>query len=212
MRVIGYTRVSTAEQANSGLGLEAQRSTIADAADRRGWDVEFIADEGLSGKQMNPGLHHAMDLLRTKQAGALVVTKMDRLARSVLNASDILETAKAQGWSLIVLDLGMDLSTPSGKAMAQMLAVFAELEREMIGNRTKEALAVRKAKGLPNGRPSSCPPGTRRRIVLARNAGGSFRQIAAELSAEGILTPTGRRNWQESTVRRIYNAAMEVAG
>jgi hypothetical protein len=65
-----------------------------------------------------------------KQADALVVTKVDRLARSVVAAADIMQAAQQQGWSLIILDLGMDLSTPSGKAMAQMLAVFAELERE----------------------------------------------------------------------------------
>jgi DNA invertase Pin-like site-specific DNA recombinase len=111
-----------------------------------------------------------------KQADALVVTKVDRLARSVVAAADIMQAAQQQGWSLIILDLGMDLSTPSGKAMAQMLAVFAELERERerISTRTKEGLAAARAKGKRIGRPSSIPTDVRRRIVLAREAGASF--------------------------------------
>lgn len=133
-----------------------------------------------------------------------MVTKVDRLARSVVNAADIMQSAQQQGWSLIVLDLGMDLSTPSGKAMAQMLAVFAELEREMISTRTREGLAVARAKGKQIGRPSGIPTDVRRRIVLSRQAGASFATIAADLSDEGILTPTGRPAWSESVVRRAY--------
>lgn len=207
MQVIGYRRVSTDEQAENGHGLDAQRTAIEEQAARKGWTVEWREDEGLSGKQINPGLREALELLRTKQADALVVTKVDRLARSVVNAADIMQAAQQQGWSLIVLDLGMDLSTPSGKAMAQMLAVFAELEREMISTRTKEGLAAARAKGKQIGRPSTIPTDVRRRIVLAREAGASFGTIARDLTADGILTPTGRPTWDESVVRRSYTAA-----
>lgn len=207
MHVIGYRRVSTDEQAESGHGLDAQRAAIEEHAERKGWTVDWRQDEGLSGKRINPGLREALELLRTKQADALVVTKVDRLARSVVNAADIMEAARRQGWSLIVLDLGMDLSTPSGKAMAQMLSVFAELEREMISTRTKEGLAAARAKGVVLGRPSGIPSGIRRRIVQARDAKQSFSQIARDLTTEGILTPTGRPVWDESVVRRAYAAA-----
>lgn len=208
MHVIGYRRVSTDEQAENGHGLDAQRTAIAEHVERKGWTVEWRQDEGLSGKQINPGLREALDLLRTRQADALVVTKVDRLARSVVAAADIMQAAQQQGWSLIVLDLGMDLSTPSGKAMAQMLAVFAELEREMISTRTKEGLAAARAKGQRLGRPSAIPTDVRRRIVLAREAGGSFPAIAATLTADGVLSPTGRATWSESVVRRAYAAAV----
>jgi DNA invertase Pin-like site-specific DNA recombinase len=125
----GFGKSRSDEQARSGHGLDAQRAAIAEHAERKGWAVEWCEDEGLTGSKFNHGLRRALDLLRTKQADALVVTKMDRLARSVVNAADIMRAAQYQGWSLVVLDLGMNLSTPSGKAMAQMLAVFAELER-----------------------------------------------------------------------------------
>lgn len=204
MHVIGYRRVSTDEQAESGHGLDAQRTTIEEQAERKGWTVEWRQDEGRSGKQINPGLREALDLLRLGLADALVITKVDRLARSVVNAADIMQAAQQQGWSLIVLDLGMDLSTPSGKAMAQMLAVFAELEREMISTRTKEGLAAARAKGKQLGRKSGIPTDVRRRIVLARNSGASFGSIALDLTTDGILTPTGRSTWDESVVRRAY--------
>jgi DNA invertase Pin-like site-specific DNA recombinase len=204
MHVIGYRRVSTDEQAANGHGLDAQHAAIKEHAERKGWTVEWKADEGKSGKRINPGLRESLELLRTGQADALVVTKMDRLARSVVAAADIMEAARKQGWTLVVLDLGMDLSTPSGKAMAQMLSVFAELEREMISTRTKDGLAAARAKGVSIGRPSGIPAEVRRRIVLAREAGQSFATIAKDLTAEGVLTPTGLSTWSESVVRRAY--------
>lgn len=208
MHVIGYRRVSTDEQARIGHGLDAQRATIEEAAERKGWTVEWKEDEGASGSRINPGLRESLELLRLGLADALVVTKMDRLARSVLNAADIMRCAQEQGWWLIVLDLGMDLSTPSGKAMYNMLATFAELERDMISTRTKEGLAAARAKGKQIGRKSAIPTAVRRRIVLAREAGASFATIASELTTEGIVSPTGRATWDESVVRRAYKTAV----
>ena len=207
MHVIGYRRVSTQEQASSGHSLDAQRGAIEEQAAKKGWTVDWKADEGATGSKVNPGLREALDLLRLGLADALVITKMDRIARSVLNAADIMRAAQDQGWSLIVLDLGMDLSTPSGKAMYQMLSVFAELELEMIRSRTRDGMAVTRAKGKQIGRPSSIPTDVRRRIVKEREAGASFAAIALDLSTDGILTPTGRTAWDESVVRRAYKAA-----
>jgi len=204
VHVIGYRRVSTQEQASSGHSLDAQRKAIEENATRKGWTVEWKEDEGQTGSRINPGLREALDLLRLGLADALVVTKMDRVARSVLNAADIMRAAREQGWSLVVLDLGMDLSTPSGKAMAQMLSVFAELELEMIRSRTRDGLAVARAKGKQIGRPSGIPTDVRRRIVKEREAGSSFALIALDLTTDGILTPTGRAAWDESVVRRAY--------
>lgn len=208
MRVIGYTRVSTEEQARTGYGLDAQEQTIQDHADRNGWTVEWVSDEGKSGARINPGLRKALDLLRTGQADGLAVAKMDRLARSVLNAADIAATADAQGWSLIVLDLGLDMSTPAGRAMFNMLATFAEFERALISQRTKDGLQVARAKGKRLGRPSSIPAEVLRRIVLRRDEGVSFQAIALDLTTDGILTPTGRVLWSESVVRRAYQSAV----
>jgi DNA invertase Pin-like site-specific DNA recombinase len=211
MRVIGYLRVSTDEQAQSGLGLDAQRAAIETEAERRGWTLDWREDAGASGKAINPGLWDALDLLARRQADALVVARMDRLARSVAHAADIVVAAQSQGWKLIVLDIGLDLTTPQGRAMAQMLAVFAEFEREMIGARTREALAARKARGLPVGRPRLASADVVHKIVTARHDGASFRAIADLLTADKVLSPMGRPTWQASTVRRIYNSAQKVA-
>lgn len=87
-----------------------------------------MIDEGKSARYVNPELRRALELLAAGRADALVVSKLDRLARSVLHAAEIMEMARRQGWNLIVLDLGMDLSAPQGRALAQTMAVFAELE------------------------------------------------------------------------------------
>jgi DNA invertase Pin-like site-specific DNA recombinase len=203
----GYSRVSTDEQADSRNGLEAQRSAIDAEAARRGWAVEHHADEGASGKYINAHLSEALELLASGQGDGLIVAKMDRLARSVSHAVEILALARRQGWSLVVLDLNLDLTTPAGEAMAHMLATFAQFERRLIGQRTKDALAARKRRGEPIGRPRLATPGVVRRIVLDRNAGLSFGRIARALEAEAILSPAGRPTWQASTVRRIYQSA-----
>jgi DNA invertase Pin-like site-specific DNA recombinase len=209
-----YTRVSTEEQADKRNGLEAQRAAIDAEAKRRGWAVEHHTDEGASGKYINPGLREALQLLATGQADGLVVAKMDRLARSIIHAADIIQRANDQGWSLVVLDLGVDLTTASGEAMAHMLAVFAQFERRLISERTSAALAAKKARGEPHGRKPLAPASVVRRIVKARNDGSSFAKIATALEGDGILSPEGRQNWQASTVRRIHSratAATELA-
>jgi len=210
-RALGYIRVSTEDQATNGHGLDAQHDAITAHADRRGWPVTILADEGRSGSQVNPGLRDCLDQLRAGRADALIVAKLDRLARSVAHAADILNAAKTQGWNLIICDLGVDLGTPQGRAMANMLATFAEFERDMISVRTKEGLAAAKAKGKPIGRPRLAPSDVVDRIVTDRESGQSFDAIARDLAGGGVLSPQGRPTWQASTVRRIYNAATQVA-
>lgn len=206
-----YVRVSTEEQAASGLGAEAQTAAAIAECERRDWTFEVISDLGASGKNVNPNLRRALDLLDAGQFDALMVAKLDRLARSVRHASAIINDAQEHGWALVVLDNALDLTTPGGRAMANMLATFAELERDLISSRTKDALAARKARGEHNGRRTAIPAGVLRRIVLSRNAGASFGRIARELTREGVLSPTGLPDWQESTVRRAFQSAEREA-
>jgi DNA invertase Pin-like site-specific DNA recombinase len=210
VKALGYLRVSTQEQAASGNGLAAQRTTILAEAARRGWEVEFVADEGGSGRYVNPGLRSCLEKLAAGRANALIVAKMDRLARSVANAADVLNAARSQGWDLVLCDLGVDLSTPQGRAMANMLATFAEFERDMISLRTKEGLAAAKADGKRIGRPRMASASLVDRIFTDREAGRSFDGIARTLTEEGVLSPAGKPTWQASTVRRIYRAAKEI--
>lgn len=204
--MFGYTRVSTDEQVN-GYGLDAQRDTIDDQATRRGWTVEHFADEGVSGKSIGPKLQEVLQLLASGQGDGLVVAKLDRLSRSIVNASNIIEAAQRQGWSLVILDLGVDLTTAVGRMQAMMLVNFAQYERELISERTKSALAAKKRRGEPIGRPRVATPSVVRRIVKLRKAGNTYDAIASTLTREKVLSPLGKPSWQPSTVRRIYNSA-----
>lgn len=208
---LGYIRVSSDDQANNGHGLAAQRATVLAEAARRGWDVEIVADPGGSGANVNPGLRSCLEQLANGRSDALIVAKMDRLARSVSNAATILDLASAQGWDLVICDMGVDLSTPSGEAMANMLATFAQFERRMISQRTKEGLAAAKAAGKRIGRPRLAPASVVDRVCHERDAGQSFGAVARTLTEEGVLSPAGHPVWQPSTVRRIYNATKESA-
>lgn len=206
-----YSRVSTEEQAESRNGLEAQRAAIDEEADRRGWTVEHYADEGVSGKVIGPELQKVLQLLSTGQGDGLIVAKLDRLSRSIINAAHIIEQANRQGWAIVLLDLGVDLTTAAGRMVAHNMMGFAQYERELISERTKAGLAAKKARNEPIGRPRLAKPGVVRRIVMDRNAGLSFAKIANALEAEGILSPAGRPNWQSSTVRRIYQSTTAAA-
>src|SRR6266576_2712882 len=98
--MFGYCRVSTEEQAEKRNGLEAQRTTIDAEAERRGWAVEHYTDAGVSGKVIGPQLREVLQLLARGQGDGLVVGKLDRLSRSIVNATNIIEAAQTQGWSL----------------------------------------------------------------------------------------------------------------
>lgn len=205
--MFGYARVSTDEQAVSRNGLEAQRDAIDGQARRRGWTLEHFADEGVSGKSIGPKLSEVLQLLASGQGDGLVVAKLDRLSRSIVNAANIIEAAQAQGWSLVILDLGVDLTTAAGRMQAMMLVNFAQYERELISERTKAALAAKKRRGERIGRPRAASASVVRRIVRDREAGLTYDAIASALSADNVLSPLGKPTWQPSSVRRIYASA-----
>jgi len=204
--VIGYCRVSTEEQAVSGLGLEAQRTALLAECARRGLPLVAVhTDAGISAKTLDrPALREALEALEAGKASVLMVAKLDRLTRSVHDATGLLLTAERGGWGLVALDAPVDTTTPQGAAMAQVLAVFAELERRLIGERTKAALAVRKAQGMRLGRrPAPAGGGVRERILEARRSGATFAAIAGELNADGVPTAQGGSKWYPGTVRYV---------
>ena len=181
-RVVGYVRVSTDEQASSGLGLEAQRAAIVAECERRGWELaDIYEDAGASGKSLigRPALQEALSAVRSHDASALVVAKLDRLSRSLLDFAALMEDARKEGWALVILDLGVDTTTPSGEMIANVMATFAQFERRLIGQRTKDALAVKKRQGVRLGRPPSLSAAWCKRIRAERKAGRSLRAIAA---------------------------------
>src|SRR3954471_17120362 len=182
---IGYLRVSTDEQANSGAGIEAQRAAILAEAQRRGWaaaDIQWIEDAGYSGKDTRrPGIRLALEVLKRGDAAGLVVAKMDRLSRSLLDFTQIMAEAQRQGWAPVALDCPADPSTPTGEAMASILATFSQLERRLIGQRTREALVVKRAEGVRLGRPRSLPPRVVARVAREREEGRPFAAFPNDL-------------------------------
>jgi DNA invertase Pin-like site-specific DNA recombinase len=210
-RIIAYLRVSTEEQAQSGAGIDAQRAAIVVEAVRRGWnraDIEFIEDAGYSAKDLRrPGIAKALEALRVRQADTLVVAKLDRLSRSMADLTRLLETAARQGWALVALDVAVDTSTPAGEAMAHVLGTFGQLERRLIGQRTKDALAMRRAAGIRLGRPRTLPDDVVARIVALRMEGYTLQAIAGRLNDEGVPTAQGGRRWYPSTIAQVLRAA-----
>src|SRR5262245_36311820 len=116
-----------------------------------------------------------------------------------------MERARKKGWNLVALDLGVDTSAPSGEMMASVLATFAQFERRLIGQRTKDALAVTRAQGVQLGRPRTMEVETVERIHELRRLGMSVSDIAHELNAERIPTPTGRGRWRSPGVKRALS-------
>jgi DNA invertase Pin-like site-specific DNA recombinase len=207
MQVIGYLRVSTDEQASSGLGLEAQRTRIAAEAAHKGWDLTWLVDDGYSAKNLDrPAMYEALRLLVTHEAEALIVAKLDRLSRSVVDFSNTLALARRQGWAVVLLDLGVDTSTPNGKLVAGLMAQIAEWERDIIAQRTREALAAAKARGQRLGRPRATPDAVVAQVVELRGHGLSLRAIAQILTDAHVPTTRGADQWRASTVRRVLNS------
>src|SRR5438477_1203081 len=188
MQVIGYARVSTSEQADSRAGLEAQREAIEREARRRGWHlVKTIEDAGYSAKDLKrPGIQQVLETLQRGEAKALVVGKLDRLSRSMIDFTALMGRATREGWALVALDCAVDTTTPAGEAMANVLATFAQFERRLIGQRTREALAVKKAQGVRIGRPRTMPDDVVQRIRREREQGRTLAAIAEGLNEDGV--------------------------
>jgi DNA invertase Pin-like site-specific DNA recombinase len=208
-RAIGYVRVSTNEQADSGNGLEAQRAAIQREANHRGWELQFIEDAGISGKSLDrPGIQRALAALERGDADILCVSKLDRISRSVRDAAELLERAESERWSLVALDIGLDMSTPAGEFAYNVIISAAQYERRLIKQRTKDAMAEAKRKGpregkKPIGRPQVLPDATVRRILDERSSGLSMGAIAAGLERDGVPTARDGSHWHASTVRAV---------
>lgn len=139
LMLIGYARTSTVEQK---AGLEAQVRDLR--------DCKKIFQEQTSSVAKREQLDAALDF--TREGDTLVVTKLDRLARSTRHLMEIVDTLKAKGAHLNVLNLGVDTSTPTGKLMLTMLGGVAEFEREIMLERQREGIAKAKAEGRYKGR------------------------------------------------------------
>jgi DNA invertase Pin-like site-specific DNA recombinase len=214
MRVTAYYRVSTAEQGDSGLGLEAQRAAVAAECARRGWELVAEHQDIASAKTTNgrPELAAALAELDAGDADALVAAKLDRLSRSTLDGAKILARAKRRGWAVVVLDIGLDTTAAAGELMVSVMLAVAQYEREATAARTRAALAAKRAQGYRLGRPVALPQAVRARIAAERAAGATLRAIGAGLEADGIATAQGGARWYPATVSAVLaSVALDTA-
>jgi DNA invertase Pin-like site-specific DNA recombinase len=225
-RAVAYYRVSTRQQQRSGLGIEAQRATVARFAEAErltiiGEFVEAETGKGVDALDRRPQLAAALAAARTAKCSVLV-SKLDRLSRDVAFVAGLM----AQRVPFIVAELGRD----ADPFMLHLYAALAEKERRLISERTKAALAVRKATGTKLGNPTNIrEAGVMGRASLGaaadeharsllpllrtvRNEGSiTLAAITTAFNERRIPTPRGAR-WHVSTVANLLARAQKLEG
>ncbi len=210
---VGYLRVSTDEQAASGLGLAAQRVEVERFAAAQGLTiVGWFVDEGLSAATMGkrPAFLEALAAIDGGQAGVLLAKDATRLSRTLSDFASLLSAATSDGWCVKTADGYVDTCDSMGSLLPHFLGVVGELERQFTSQRTRQALAAAKARGTRLGKRSALPAEVSRRIVQARGGGATWQAVADELNAAGVATGQGGSTWRPSSVRAAYTAAVAV--
>lgn len=204
LRLIGYTRVSKENKSGLGISLAEQENWLEIEATRRGASLEIVSEgDGVSAKKISnrPALLAILKRLDQGEADALIVKKLDRLARNVSDFLNILDRSRRGKWSLIIGDLDIDTSTPLGEAMATVGATFAQLERARISERTKDALAHKKKLGIKLGRPLKMNAATIEEIINLRAEGLTLQAIADNLNDRGVSLAHNGVKWYPSTIK-----------
>jgi DNA invertase Pin-like site-specific DNA recombinase len=212
MRACAYIRVSTELQGEDGYSLDHQDQLVRKTIQDRDWTLTTIFEEVASTAKplaKRRQLKRCLNELDQHEHDVLVITRLDRLCRSSLDFADTLARADQHGWQLLCLDPAVDLTSPYGRALAGVAAVFAQLERELISQRTKEAMQTLKARGKPLGAPPYADRQVIRTIVRLKDAGYSDRQVADTLNLERVPAHRGGP-WYQSTINRTYQRALEA--
>ena len=208
-RAILYARVSTNRQADTGHSLDSQAALLMAQAEREGYQVELVLENGSGRNENRPKLKEALDLLNGGKAAALFVVDTDRLARSARHLLEVVECAKRKGWRLVIGSLNIDTATSSGKMQIGMLAVFAEFESDLISERVKRQHQARRERGIvwgvDQGFKGSLNPKARALIMKRHQEGVSLRKIASELEAKGLETPRGGA-WLPASVLSVIRS------
>lgn len=222
---IGYGRVSTEEQKEEGMSLQDQEEKIKAYCTLWKLDVQKIISEDISGYKYllkdRPGGKEILDAVHTKSVQHVVCCKLDRMFRDAGDALVVSRKWQQNGITLHFIDMGgqsIDTSSASGRFYFTILAGAAELERNRISERTKDALAYRKEHNLVYG---PVPFGFRRegkqlieipdeqkvlqQIRAWRERKLSFWKIADKLNEQGVPTKQGGKRWYASSVRSVHN-------
>ena len=223
MKAIGYVRVSTDKQADHGVSLEAQSEKVRAMAVVQGADLaEIIVDAGESAKSLNrPGMERLMALVDSGAVSTVIVAKLDRLTRSVKDLADLLERFSPRGVSLVSVAESLDTGTAAGRLVLNIMTAVSQWEREAIGERTRDAMRHKRAKGervgnVPFGfRPAGdglrleeepAEQNILSRIRELKAAGRTTREIADELNRQGFTTRRGTA-WRFQYVAGALRAA-----
>ena len=223
-QAIGYVRVSTEQQASEGVSLEAQRAKIEHWCKANDYElVNVYVDAGISGKSMDkrPGLLDALKSL--KKGMALVSYSLSRLARSTKDALSIGEAVAKKKADMVSLTEQIDTTTAAGKMMFQMLSVLAEFERNLVAERTTNALQHKKRTGqkYTNQTPYGFEAIEGRlvqvqqeaeivaEIQASRTGGNTLQSIADSLNTRGIPTKTGKQ-WAPATIHLLLKRSSLV--
>ena len=192
-----YVRCSTDQQT-----VENQVRILTEVAQRSGWTiVRVFEDQGISGakgRDQRPGFDALLKAIHRREIDICASYAVDRLGRSLSDLVAFLSDIQARGCDLYLHQQSVDTSTPSGRMLFQMLAVFSEFERELIRGRVRAGLARARAKGVQFGRPSLSPDRVAR-VEKALKDGLSIRAVAR---ATGTST---------ASVQRIKHAMTTVA-
>lgn len=222
--VVGYCRVSTSKQADEGVSLDGQQERIAGYCASRGLDLaDTIVDPGVSAAKRlaeRTGGCRVLDMIQRREVGGVVAVKLDRLFRSAIDCLANVEHWDRHGVALHLIDLGgqsIDTSSAMGKMFITMAAGFAELERNLISERTASALKHLRAQNrktggaLPYGYEladdgatlAPCPTEQKilRRIERLRDDGMAIRRVADQLNREAVVS-RGKK-WHATTVARL---------
>lgn len=220
LEVVGYIRVSTTEQADSGLSLIAQRERIEAQAAANGWKLLAVyEDAGVSAKTLErPGLQSALKKLRPGRV--LLAMKLDRLTRSVRDLYELTQTIESSGAEWATIQDKFDTTTPTGRLMLGIIVQLSQWERETIADRTITALAVKKSRRerlgtTPLGFKTvvdadgvtrlEVEPEEAETVRLARElreGGLSLRKVAELLTSSGRKTKRGGK-WEAATVAKL---------
>jgi DNA invertase Pin-like site-specific DNA recombinase len=213
-----YLRVSTVDQARSGLGREAQEAKCRAFCERMGYELASVfVDDGVSatkkGAGKRPALDGAVAHVRSTPGTALVIYALSRAFRS---QSECWRTVDIDGdvLPLVSATEPFDLTTPFGRAALGLLVKFATLEADLVAERTRDALSAAKARGVRLGAPSAeqLAPDTVR-LVRELYATGEYSHEALKdkLNAEGVPTVSGRGRWWVKTVASLLAGAVRGA-
>jgi DNA invertase Pin-like site-specific DNA recombinase len=209
MKAIGYIRVSTEDQAREGVSLDNQKTKIRAYCELKEMElVGIIEDAGISAKNLNrPGVQRVLDMARRKEVDAVIVYKLDRMFRSTVDALETTKLFAKWGVSFHSIHETLDTQSAMGKFFFTLIAALAEMERGIIGERTRAALKHKRAKNEKTGRDvpfgfDLSPTGflapnlaEQRAICLIsdlRLKGYALRAICRELEREGYKTKSGK--------------------